>query len=79
MEQLVKITEKDGKQTVSARELYAKLGFASSVYLRWEKTNIIKNQFAIYGIDYVGINIMSSGKHIKDYALSIDFSNGTIF
>jgi anti-repressor protein len=67
-------TNQDGVQTVSARELYEKLGYNLAVWSRWAKTNIIDNQFAIEDQDYKGFNIVLNGNQTSDYALSIDFA-----
>ena len=47
MEELIKITEYNGKKAVSARELYEKLGFASQHWASWYKKNITSNPFAV--------------------------------
>ena len=67
----------DGNEVnaVSGRELYEKLGFDKSQFARWSKKNIVDNGFATEGRDYIVIDIMSSGKEIKDYIVSIDFGN----
>ena len=74
--QLIKITEKDGKQVVSARELYEALGFEASNWSKWYSKNILKNQFAIENEDYVtlvlGTNVNKTEK--KDFALTLDFA-----
>lgn len=71
---LIKITEKEGKHAVSARELYDFLGYDKSQWSRWHQTNIINNEFAIENIDYQTIDIMSNGNESKDFAISIDFA-----
>jgi len=67
----------DGNEinAVSGRELYEKLGFDKSQFSRWSKKNIIDNGFATEGRDYIVVDIMSNGKDIKDYIVSIDFGN----
>ena len=35
MNELVKVTESNGKQAVSARELYEKLGFNTAHWAKW--------------------------------------------
>lgn len=71
MNELIKIVENNGKQAVSARELYEKLGFDLSQWSRWYKKNIAENKFAIQGQDYIQLDIMS---RTLDFALSIDFA-----
>ena len=71
MEELIKITEYNGKKAVSARELYEKLGFASQHWASWYKKNITSNPFAVQNEDFVQLPL--SGR-TQDYALSIDFA-----
>lgn len=71
MEAIIKITEKDGKQLVSARDLYEKLGYDLSQWARWFKKNITENQFAIENEDFIKLDTMS---RTIDFALSIDFA-----
>lgn len=48
MKELIKInTNEEGKQLVSARELYLGLGLNKSNWSRWYPTNITKNDFFI--------------------------------
>jgi len=61
--------------SVGGRELYDNLGLDKSQFLRWSKKNIIDNVYAAEGHDYIIIDIMSKGKEIKDYVVSIDFAN----
>lgn len=74
MEELIKVTEKDGIQAVSARELYEFLGYDRSQWARWYQTNIEKNEFAVENEDYQTIDMMSNGNNTKDFALTIDFA-----
>ena len=71
MEELIKITEYNGKKAVSARELYEKLGFASQHWASWYKKNITSNPFVVQNEDFVQLPL--SGRTI-DFALSIDFA-----
>ena len=68
MNELIKIVENDGKKSVSARELYEKLGFAPQ---HWANKNITNNSFAVENEDYAQLPL--SGRTI-DFALSIDFA-----
>jgi len=74
MQELIRITESNGKKAVSARELYEGLGYNSAVWSRWYKKNIEDNQFAIENEDWIGFNIMLNGNDTKDFILSIDFA-----
>ena len=74
MTNIINIEEKNGKQAVSARELFGKLGLNKSQYARWARMNITNNHFAIEGQDYEGFVIYVEGNKTMDYALSIDFA-----
>jgi anti-repressor protein len=79
MNELIKIREENGKQAVSARELYLALttGGDQSHYSRWAKQNILENSFAIKDIDYQPLAIVASknqGNFAQDFALTINFA-----
>lgn len=81
MEQIIKITEQNGKQAVSARELYEKLGFDLSNWSKWSQKNILFNEFSLRGEDWIPIvlstnvdNQLFNPKPSQDYSLSIDFA-----
>lgn len=74
MSELIKVEEKDGKQIVSARELYNYLGLSSSQWKRWYEKNIVKNDFVSEGIDYEGFDIKANGNITKDFAITLDFA-----
>lgn len=74
MQELIKITENNGKQVVSARELYEFLGFDAKNWSRWYRKNIIDNEFAIKNEDYVSVVIKTRGSDIQDFAISINFA-----
>ena len=80
MEELIQIQkQEDGKQAVSARELYKFLELDPSQFARWASSNIEHNQFAEEGIDYQCLDIdveMPNGGTVKrkDAALSIPFA-----
>ena len=74
MEKLIKITQKDGEQAVSARELYDFIGYDKSQWSRWYQTNIINNKFAVENIDYQTLDTMSNGNMTKDFAITISFA-----
>lgn len=76
MNELIKVTEKDGKQIVSARELYLLLGHDPSNYARWSKSNIVENPYAIENEDWVAVVMGDELENqnvnpTKDYAISI--------
>lgn len=56
MQKLIKInTNEEGKQLVSARELYLGLGLNQGEWSRWYKTNILENDFFNDNIDWIGV------------------------
>lgn len=74
MNELIKITERDGKQAVSARELHAFLGVQTRFDM-WAKRNILDNEFIAEGEDFCTIMCESTGgRPSTDYALSIVLS-----
>lgn len=75
MQELIKVaTNAEGRQVVSARELYEYLGLNKAAFSRWSKKNIEENPFSLKGEDWEGFNIVLNGNETKDYALSIDFA-----
>lgn len=71
------ITIKDGlggKFTVSARELYDKLGLPKQHWARWSRNNIEQNPFAAENEDWVALSIVGRGFESKDYVIAIDFA-----
>lgn len=74
MEELIKITEKDGKKAVSARELHRFLGsrkdFSSWVKDRITKYGLIENQDYIVFTE-IGEN-PKGGRPLTEYALTLD-------
>ena len=76
--ELIKIIEKDGKKSPSARSLYEHLGYDFKNWSRWSQKNIIDNEFAFENIDYQLVVIEKSdnlkGNFASDFALSIDFA-----
>ena len=76
MNELISIRENKGKQVVSARELYLSLGYDSSNYSRWVKSNIIENPYSIEGEDWTPLvtndePINQNVNPTKDYAIII--------
>lgn len=76
MNELIKVTEKEGKQLVSARELYLSLGYDPSNYARWSKSNIVENPYAIENEDWAAVVSHDELENqnvnpTKDYAISI--------
>jgi len=75
MEELIRIPKQNGKQLVSAKELYEKLGLNPTLlqnhwptivqnshptaWSRWCRTNITENPYATEGVDYESLDMMS--------------------
>lgn len=74
MNELIKVTERDGNQVVSARELYIGLGLDKSHWTRWSTQNIEENNFFQENEDWVGFAIVANGNETKDYAITLDFA-----
>jgi phage anti-repressor protein/phage antirepressor YoqD-like protein len=82
MKELIKISEREGKQVVSARELYIQLGYDISSFSKWATRNIIDNEFAIEGEDWtIVLNsdidnqwINNPTKAPKDYAITVNMA-----
>lgn len=75
MNKLIKIQMNDeGKQLVSARELYLGLGLNKSNWSRWYPTNILKNDFFNENNDWVGVRHNDEGNEIQDFAISLEFA-----
>lgn len=74
MEALIKVTEQDGKQVVSARELYEFLELGTNNWARWYRSNITGTKFAMEGVDYEEIFIKKETKPTKDFVLTLDFA-----
>ncbi|RDY57562.1 antA/AntB antirepressor family protein [Flagellimonas nanhaiensis] len=71
MNELIQITEHNGQQAVSAQDLYNFLGYAPKHWTKWYSRNILKNEFAVEGEDFV--ELPRRGRS-KDFGLSIPFS-----
>lgn len=72
--ELIKITEREGRKVVSARELYIGLGLNRSQWSRWYKQNIQENEFFKENQDFVGVRHNVEGNEIQDFAISLDFA-----
>ena len=72
--ELIKITERNGKNVVSAKELYDFLGYDRSQWSRWYQTNILNNEYAEANVDYEAFDTVSNGNHTKEFAITIDFA-----
>ena len=75
MDGLIEIkTNENQEQLVSAKELYKKLGLASSQWRRWYKKNIVDDEYFTEGADYITFDMMSRGNETKDFLLKLDMA-----
>lgn len=81
MNELIKISENNGKKVVSAKELYLFLDYDISNWSKWYKKNIIENEFAIENEDWCSFvhntnvdNQIFNPNPSVDFSLSIDFA-----
>lgn len=74
MNDLIRISEKDGRQVVSAKELYLGLGLDKSHWTRWSVQNIEEDKFFHENEDWVGFATKANGNETKDYAITLEFA-----
>jgi anti-repressor protein len=74
MSNLIQIKETNGKQAVSAKELYIGLGLNKINWARWSNSNIINNDFFAENEHWVGVLHNEEGNETIDYAISIEFA-----
>lgn len=74
MNKLINIKNENGKQLVSAKDLYLGLGLRKEHWNRWSIENIKNNgYFKIYE-DWNGFTTMANGNETMDFIISIDFA-----
>ena len=74
MQELIKITEKEGQQLVSARELYLGLGLNKTQWSRWYTKNILENEFFKADVDFIGVRHNVEGNIVQDFAITLEFA-----
>jgi anti-repressor protein len=72
--ELINITESNGKKAVHAKELYLGLGLDRSQWARWCKTNIIFNDFFLENESWIGVRHNVEGNDTEDFVISIEFA-----
>ena len=70
MTELIKVTEENGEQLVSARELYEFLELDKGQWARWTKKNI--EDLFNENEEYQRLDIMSNGNKTTEFILKID-------
>lgn len=77
MGELIKIKEENGKQLVSARELYDGLGMDRKNWSKWHSRNIEGNEYFLENNDWIKV-VMSTtsktGQTQTDFAISLEFA-----
>lgn len=75
MNELIKITTNDeGKQLVSARDLYLGLELNKTNWSRWYPKNIEQNEYFTESVDFIGVRHKDEGNEVQDFAISLDFA-----
>jgi anti-repressor protein len=75
MQELIKINvNEDGKQLVSARELYLGLGLNKAAWSRWAKKNIQESEYFNEGCDFIGVQHDVEGNVVQDFAITLEFA-----
>jgi anti-repressor protein len=79
MNELIKVsTDSKGKQVLSARDLYERLGMSLPNWAKWSEKNIANNEYMANGVDWEGFIREMNGNQVKDYAITIDFAKRII-
>lgn len=74
MNKLINIKEQNGKQLVSARELYIGLGLNKTQWSRWATKNIEKNEFFKKNNEWIGVRHYVEGNEVQDFAITLEFA-----
>lgn len=74
MKELITIKNENGKDIVSAKELYLGLGLEKAHWNRWSTTNILHNEYFNRNEDWVGFTNMVNGNETLDFAITIEFA-----
>lgn len=72
MNKLINIINENGRQLVSAKELYLGLGLSKDQWSRWRTSNIVENDFLKCDIDWVRHDVESNGA--IDYEITVEFA-----
>lgn len=82
MNKLINVIESEGRQLVSARELYLGLGYDKSQYSRWCKKNILENTFFEHYLDYTIVDLICDnpivGRPTQDYLLTLPMAKSLV-
>ena len=76
--ELINVKYENGKQVVSARDLYLGLGLEPTHWKRWSEKNIVNDEFHEEGIDWTSFCLKgenpNGGRPTIDYAITLDFA-----
>lgn len=72
--ELINVREENGKQLVSARELYKGLGLARTKWTIWSNKNIRENEFFLEDKDWTEVSLEVTGNETIDFAITLDFA-----
>ena len=83
MNKLITIKNENGKQLVSAKELYLGLGLSKTEWSRWYSTNLINNDYFKVNVDWIARHnvdgIRGNDENLKGGRPTIDFLISTEF
>ncbi|EGT3600679.1 phage antirepressor Ant [Clostridium perfringens] len=75
MNKLINVqVNEQGKQIVSAKNLYLGLGLNKSQWSRWYKANIENNDFFEENVDWAGVRHDVEGNETMDFAITLEFA-----
>lgn len=74
MNKLINVKEQNGKQLVSARELYVGLSLRKKNWSRWYQINILKNEFFKENKDWMRVPLKEEGNDVQDFAITLEFA-----
>ncbi len=75
MNEIIKVTvNENGKQIVSARDLYIGLELNKAHWKRWYQSNVIENDYFKENVDWVGFATMVNGNKTQDFAITLEFA-----
>ena len=74
VKELIKVTNENGRQLVSARELYKGLGLARTKWTNWSKINIKENEFFLEDVNWSEVSLSVTGGKTTDYIITLEFA-----
>lgn len=74
MNELINIQEQEGKQLVSAKELYTGLEMNKAAWSRWSKSNIEENEYFKEENEWIRVQHYVEGNLTNDYMIILEFA-----